>query len=104
MCISLGKPLCMFGKNTGSAVAAIECCVIFPCLESLVLPFRWLTGPVYAAAAAALLLLLLRRFGDAALNLLEGLLALDPKRRVTARQALQHRYFQMKPLPSVPGM
>eukprot|EP00752_Nemacystus_decipiens_P009556 g8536.t1 len=44
------------------------------------------------------------KYGDAALNLLEGLLALDPKRRVTARKALKHRYFQMKPLPSVPGM
>eukprot|EP00903_Cladosiphon_okamuranus_P006726 g6563.t1 len=44
------------------------------------------------------------KYGEAALNLLEGLLALDPKRRVTARQALKHRYFQMKPLPSVPGM
>lgn len=48
--------------------------------------------------------LLLRRYGDAPLDLLVGLLALDPKRRVTARQALKHRYFQMKPLPSVPGM
>ena len=46
----------------------------------------------------------LRRFGDVVLDLLMGLLALDPNKRLTAEQALNHRYFKVKPLPSVPGM
>ncbi|CAN0050344.1 unnamed protein product, partial [Hapterophycus canaliculatus] len=46
----------------------------------------------------------LRRYGDAALDMLTGLLALDPRRRLTAKQTLKHRYFRNKPLPSVPGM
>lgn len=43
------------------------------------------------------------RFGDVVLDLLMGLLALDPNKRLTAKQALNHRYFKVKPLPSVPG-
>lgn len=37
------------------------------------------------------------------MELLIGLLALDPKKRVTAKDALAHRYFKTKPFPSVPG-
>ncbi|CAN0547306.1 unnamed protein product, partial [Ectocarpus sp. 8 AP-2014] len=37
-------------------------------------------------------------------DLLVGLLALDPKRRLTAKQTLEHPYFHTKPLPAVPGM
>lgn len=46
---------------------------------------------------------LMGRYGEVALDLLSGLLALDPKRRFTAREAMQHRFFETKPLPSIPG-
>lgn len=48
--------------------------------------------------------LYVRRYGsDEVLELLAGLLALDPKSRLTAKEALAHRYFQTKPLPTEPG-
>ncbi|CAM9495862.1 unnamed protein product [Ectocarpus sp. 6 AP-2014] len=44
------------------------------------------------------------KYGHVVLDLLVGLLALDPKRRLTAKQTLEHPYFHTKPLPAVPGM
>ena len=35
-------------------------------------------------------------------ELLNGLLTYDPTRRLTARQALRHHYFQQLPLPLEP--
>ncbi|KAG2438966.1 hypothetical protein HYH02_010758 [Chlamydomonas schloesseri] len=40
---------------------------------------------------------------EAGLALLNGLLTYDPARRITARQALRHDWFQEKPYPKQPG-
>ncbi|CAM9651341.1 unnamed protein product, partial [Sphacelaria rigidula] len=40
--------------------------------------------------------------GEDALELLEGLLTLDPSMRLTAREALECRYFQARPPPTKP--
>jgi hypothetical protein len=40
--------------------------------------------------------------GEEGLALLNGLLTYDPSRRLTARQALAHPYFQAKPHPKQP--
>ncbi|KAJ1913668.1 TFIIH complex serine/threonine-protein kinase subunit kin28 [Mycoemilia scoparia] len=37
-----------------------------------------------------------------ALSLLESMLVYDPRKRITAKQALAHAYFQNSPLPSLP--
>lgn len=39
----------------------------------------------------------------AGLSLLNQLLTYDPNKRVTARQALKHSYFQEQPLPKNPS-
>lgn len=41
---------------------------------------------------------------DAGFDLLMSFLAYDPKKRITAREALSHRYFTEPPLPREPGM
>ncbi|CAM9567675.1 unnamed protein product [Ascophyllum nodosum] len=42
-------------------------------------------------------------YGAVALELLMSLLALDPRKRFTAPEALQHHFFEVKPLPTIPG-
>ena len=42
------------------------------------------------------------RLGPAGLDLLGGLLTYDPRRRLTAREALDHPYFRERPLPKRP--
>jgi cyclin-dependent kinase 7 len=39
---------------------------------------------------------------DDALDLMERMLAYDPRRRTTAREALAHAYFQSQPRPTPP--
>jgi serine/threonine protein kinase len=41
------------------------------------------------------------RMAHQKLQLLERLLKMDPKPRITAKQALQHPYFSMAPLPKL---
>eukprot|EP00891_Asterochloris_glomerata_P008776 jgi/Astpho2/8776/fgenesh1_pm.00128_%23_15_t len=43
------------------------------------------------------------RLGKAGLELLNGLLTYDPSKRLTARRALRHRWFQEAPLPVQPA-
>lgn len=42
------------------------------------------------------------KLSKAGLNLLNGLLTYDPDKRLTARQALKHAYFDEAPQPKLP--
>ena len=41
---------------------------------------------------------------DAGWDLLMRMLAWDPAKRITAREAINHRYFKEHPLPREPGL
>ncbi|KDO27987.1 CMGC/CDK protein kinase [Saprolegnia parasitica CBS 223.65] len=45
-----------------------------------------------------------KRLSSSGMNLLAQLLAYDPKKRLTATEALAHPYFNEKPFPKEPGM
>lgn len=47
--------------------------------------------------------LLEKRLDPVAVDLIDGLLALDPKKRLTATEALKHPYFTTEPLPCQPS-
>jgi serine/threonine protein kinase len=40
---------------------------------------------------------------DLALNLLDTLLTLNPEKRLTAKEALNHSFFKSEPLPCEPS-
>lgn len=44
-----------------------------------------------------------RRTSDLGIQLLQGLLTYDPKQRLSAEQALRHKYFNELPLPIDPA-
>lgn len=41
---------------------------------------------------------------DNAIDLINGLLRLDPKKRLTSKEALEHPYFKEKPLKYTPNI